>query len=887
MRRPRSSRLRSFLTAWIRRDRFEDSLDEEVWFHLDAYAEDLVCSGLPRREALRRARIHFGSVEGVKDDCRQARGLRLADEITRDTKHAGRFLRRNPGFGLVAIATLALSIGATVLVFSIIDAWLFRPLDFPEPERLTISVYATRERPSEPAVFVLFRDYLSWEERSRSFESMSAVFPRTYLMGDVAGTAEGLVVTGEFFRTLGVSARLGRTFSDADETGAAVTVLSHGLWERRFGASETVIGTSVTLNDVPHEVIGVMPPEFELRMLDRATGFELWTPFRPGEPGYAPGGTGGVAVLGRLRSGTSIAAAQQELTAIHRDTESVYARNAADFDVLVASLHADNARTVRLTLLIVAGAVGCLLLIACMNIAALWLGRAPGRTRGAAIRVALGAGRMRLVGQSLAESLLLACIGGACGLVFAMVAVRLFAAWNPLGVLPAAPIGIDMRSLVFASAITGAAALLCGIAPALRAAATDPNEALRTGGDRGSSTAFGRWNQTGLLGAQVAASVVLLVAVVLLVRTFARLQDEPLGFDVSNMTVAGLALPTAEFDSGDARHAFFDRLAERLGALPGVRRTVATTVPLLSAGVPVIVRTRTSDDETALRVPVQDVTLEFFTTLGIPLFAGRLFDIRDGPDVPPVAIVNESAARLLFGSPADALGRRLRIADDHWWAVAGVVGDTRSAFFNALEWVTNPVIYLPARQAFDAIRDPTVRSFPLHLRIESDAPLSMAEVRRAVAGLNAGVAVTHTRPATDVVAAALRQPAFRMWLLGWFALASLVLAAIGVYGIVSQGIAHRTREIGIRLALGAAPGRVRVAVTTRTLLTVALGAACGCGAAMVLASALEAVLYGIRPGDLVSFVAALAALLTVATGAAFAAALRATRISPVEVLRGN
>ena len=280
---------------------------------------------------------------------------------------------------------------------------------------------------------------------------------------------------------------------------------------------------------------------------------------------------------------------------------------------------------------------------------------------------------MRLIGQSLAQSLLLACIGGACGLGLATVAVRLFTAWNPLGVLPAAPVGIDLRSLVFAVAITGAAAVLCGIAPALRTAATDPNEALRTGGDRGSSTAFGRWSQTGLLAAQVAASVVLLVAMVLLVRSFARLQNEPLGFDVSNLTVAGLALPTVEFDSGDARHAFFERLAERLGALPGVRRTAAATVPLLSAGAPVIVQTRTGDDEAGLRVPVQDVTL-----------------------------------------------------------------------------------------------------------------------------------------------------------------------AVG-----------------------------------------------GCAAAMVLAAGLEAVLYGVRPGDLVSFTAALAALLIVAAGAAFAAALRATRISPVDVLRGN
>ena len=250
--------------------------------------------------------------------------------------------------------------------------------------------------------------------------------------------------------------------------------------------------------------------------------------------------------------------------------------------------------------------------------------------------------------------------------------------------LPAAPIAVDVRSLIFAGATTGAAAVLCGIAPALRAAATDPNEALRTGVDCGSSTAFGRWSQTALLAAQVAVSVVLLVAMVLLVRSFARLQSEPLGFDASNVAVASLVLPTEELDSGEARHRFFEQLAERIGALPGVRRTTASTAALLSSGVPVIVQTRGGDDEAALRIPAQDVTLGYFATLGILLSAGRLFDVRDGPDAPPAAIVNESAARVLFGSPADAVGRRLCFADDTWRHVAGVVGDTRSAFGSLL-----------------------------------------------------------------------------------------------------------------------------------------------------------------------------------------------------------
>ena len=811
----------------------------------------------------------------------------MIDGLARDLVHGSRVLRRNPGFAVIVLATLALAIGATVTVFSVVDAWLLKPLSFPNADRVVIGLGATRERPAEPAVFMLYRTYLGWKEQSRSFEVMSAAFRRAYLMtgqGD-ATTALGMAVTEEFFRTLGVSPALGRTLSERDVSGPAAVVLSRGLWERQFGASNTVLGTHVALNGVLHEVVGVMPREFDVRMLEQAQGSALWTLLKAGEPGYMPGGTGPVAIIGRLRNGTTIDAARAELDAIHRAIESGYAENVNRFVVHLASLQEDNTRTVRATLMTVAGAVGCLLLIACMNVGTLMLGQGLTRAREAAIRAAIGCGHGRLLRQFLTESLLVSVIGGVCGLILAFAATRLFTAWNPLATLPAAPIGIDLRVFAFAVAVMAFATVACGLVPAVRVAATDPNEALRSGGERGSTGAPAQRAQALLLAGQIAMSVVLLVATTLLVRTFVRLQAEPLGFDAMHLTVVSVALPVDEFDSSAKRNAFYREMAGRLASLPGVERVAAGTSPPLSSGALVSVRTTADDSSAPLRISAQDVTTEFFETLGIPLLTGRPFDARDSMASLPVAVLNESAARLLFGSPAEAVGRRMRIGPQPWREVVGVVRNTRSAFYNTLEWQTNPVVYLPAPQAFGTIRDPTVRSFVLHLQVRAARPLSMAEVRNQVRSLNSRVAVTELRAASDAIAEATRQPAFRMVLLGWFGAASLLLAAIGVYGLVAQGVARRTREIGIRLALGAEGNDVMRSVTRPALAAAIVGSLFGSAAALVLANTLQALLYGVRATDAASFITAATALLAVTAVAAFFPAFRATRIDPVHVLR--
>ena len=802
-----------------------------------------------------------------------------------EIKFAVRVLRKQPGFTAAVVATLALGIGSAVTVFSVVDAWLLRPLNFPRADRLVIGLGATRERPADPAIFSLYRDYLAWKARTRSFERMSAAFRRAYLMtgGGEPTTALGLAVTGDFFATLGVQPLIGRSLSDRDLANPAVAVLSYGLWSRQFGASNAVLGTRVTLNGVPHEIVGVMPREFDVRLLDPGA-FELWTPLETGETAYRPGGAGPVAVVARLRDGVSLDTAAAEGEAIRREVESAYTTDVARYVVQLASLQADNTRTVRTTLVTVSGAVGCLVMIACMNVGTLLLGRGVARTREAAIRAAIGSGRARLVRQFLVEALLLTAAGGLLGVALSAGAVRLFEAANPLGILPAHPVTIDLRVLGFAVFLTAATAIACGVVPAFRTAAVDPGDALRDGGERSSGTRTQR-TQAVLLASQLAGSVVLLVATTLLVRTFVRLQHEPLGFDAANLTVVSLALPIDEYGSSAKRNAFVEQVAERLAARPAVVSVAAGTSPPLSSGAPVSVRATADDIGDPLRISAQEISIGFFKTLGIPLIAGRDFGAADTPTGPAVAVLNEAAAQMMFGATAGAVGRRFRIGSRAWRDVVGVVANTKSSFYNTLEWLDKPVIYLPAPQAFSTIADPTVRSFGVHLHVRSRRQLAMSEVRDAVSSIGARAAITKVTTASDAVSEATRQPAFRVVLLGWFAAASLVLAAIGVYGLVSQGVAQRMREIGIRLALGAGGIEIITAVTRQAVITAAMGAAGGVVLAFALSRTLEAVVYGVRATDASSFAVAAFVLLAVAAIAALLPALRATGVNPVQILR--
>jgi predicted permease len=811
----------------------------------------------------------------------------LLDDFGRDLSHGARLLRRNPGFSTVVIATLAIAIGAAVTVFSIVDAWLFRPLNFPEADRLAIAFAARPERPTEPAVWLPYRAFLGWKERSRSFASISAAFPRDVILTTASDAQSilGLNVSPEFFRTFSVGPLVGRTLSESDATGPPAIVLTYGLWQRQFGGSAGVIGTSIMLSGMPHQVVGVMPRDFDTRVLDMR--FDFWTLLREGGAGYQPGGIGPVALVGRLRPGVSIDVARSELAGITRDIESGYQSNFNRFVVSLASLQADNTRTVRATLWTVSAAVVSLLLIAAMNVGTLLLGRGLGRLREAAIRIALGSGRARLVRQFLTESALIVFLGGIAGLACAAVAIRLFAAWNPLGALPSNAVHLDLRALAAAGVAMTATSIVCGLLSALRVSDADPYDALRSGGERGPAAVPAHRAQVVMLVAQMAGCVVMLVATTLLVRTFMRLQAEPLGFEARNVSVANLILPTDPFDSSEKRNLFYRQAAARIRTIAGVRAVAAGSSAPLTSGAPVTVNIGAQNSPEAPRISAQEVTTEFFDTLRIPILAGRMFDGRDSATGAPVAIVNERAARELFGGTTAAVGQHVRLDKTPAREIIGVAGGVRSAFFNTLEWKTDPIVYRPADQAFSTFSNPTATSFSIKLHVRADRQLAMGEIRDAVASVSPRATVTEVRTASEMIAEATRQPAFRMTLLFWFAAASVLLAGIGMYGLVSQAVTQRVRELAIRLALGAEPASLVAAIVGRALATAATGLVIGGVFALALGHILEALLYGVRPRDAVSFIGAGAVLLVVTAVAALVPALRAMHVDPVTILRAD
>ena len=699
----------------------------------------------------------------------------------------------------------------------------------------------------------------------------------------------GMRVTPEFFATLGVPAVRGRVLGAADASGPPAVVISYGLWQRDLGG-EDVIGRSLMLNDMSYTVAGVMPADFDVRLLDQREGAAFWTILRTGERGYDRGGIGPVAIVGRLRDGVAITAAKAELGTIMREAESAYARNfnqpTAEGDTFVvnlSSLQADNTRTLRSTLLTVLVAAVSLLLIASMNVGVLLLGRGLGRRGEVALRYALGAGRWRLIRQFTTESFVLSACGSVAGVGLAFGATRFFLAWNPLGTLPGNAVQLDVRALAVAILSMAVTTIVAGLVPAFRLSAARPAEHLRSG-DRGSVATPAQRAQQGMLVAQMAVSTMLLVCTALLVKTFVHLRAEPLGFEPADLTVATIVLPTMPFGSSEARNRFADELERKLLALPGVRAVAAATTPPLVGGPPMTVNLMAIDEMSARRISEQDVTDGFFSALRVPMITGRVFDGRDNARAAPAVVINEKAARDLFGDPYRALGRRVRLDDEGWRQVIGVVGNVQTTFFNTLQWRTDPMIYRPAAQSFARLA-PMATSFTLWVHIRAERPLSFAAITAAATAAGPRAAVTEVQRVSDMVSAATRQPSVRMSLLLWFCGVSLLLAAIGVYGLVTQAVTERLREIALRIALGAHRRDVIVGFVRSALISGAIGLGIGVALTMTLARTFESLLYGARAGDVVSLALATAVLLGVIGLAAWVPAMRATRVDAADVLR--
>ena len=882
--------------AWdrLRRSRLERDIEEELRFHVDAEVQANLRRGLTSADARKAAYESLGGPPLlVREQITDARGVTVIEDFRRDVPQGIRLLRRDPGATAVMTATLALAIGGTVTAFSITDAWLFRPLRFPDADRLVVAFMATAASPTEPAVWLPYRAYLSWRESVRSMSSVSAAFfhGATWQTSPDARSLVGMRVTPEFFSTLGVPALRGRHLAASDGGGSPAIVLSYGLWQRELGGAADAVGRVVTLSDVPYTVVGIMPADFDVRLLDHPEGAAFWTLIRPGEGGYEPGGTGPVTILARLADGVTIESAQAEAAAVMLRAEEAYANsfNQPDpagnrFVLNLSSLQADNTRTVRATLLTLMVAALALLVIAAMNVGTMLLGRGLGRREEAAVRHALGAGRSRLVRQFLTESLILSACACGLGLGLAVAGVRLFAAWNPLGTLPAGGLSIDARTLLAAAAGLALTTMLAGLVPALRLSASGIGTALRSG-ERGRTTAPAQPAQRMMLVAQMAVSTVLLVCTGLLARTVFQLRSEPLGFAAAGVTVAEVALPTTAFESSAARNRFYERLETRLAARPGVRAVAAATTPPLVGSAFTTVNLTTADSPSAPRMSAPSVTSGYFKALAIPIAAGRTFDQRDGADGQPVAVLNVRAATQLFGNPAAAIGRRLRVDDGAWREIVGVVGNVRTTFFNTLEWRTDPMVYRPAAQSLSRPASLSATHITLWVHVRAERPLPAAELRQAAAAAGPRAGVVSVQPVADLVAGAMKQPTFRMTLLLWFCGGCLLLAAIGVYGSVTQAVTDRLPEIAIRLAVGADPRVLTMSFVRRAVATGAAGLAIGVALSIALARLLESMLYGVSPADAASLTLAGVVLLAVTSVAAWLPALRATRMSAVRVLR--
>jgi len=796
-----------------------------------------------------------------------------------DLKYAARMLRKSPAFTFLVVVMLALGIGANAAMFSIFDAWLLQPLHFPNPERLTIILKSEATSPREPKIFDGYRDWEAWTRQSRSFTNLAGVFWRSFQGRNGDEGVFGMIVTANLFDTLGVPPERGRTFRPEDMDGPPVAVIGHDLWQRRFHGAPDILGREVALDSKTYQIIGVMPRGFGLRMINQDNDTQFYAVIQKDEAGYRGDGAAPIAVVGRLKPGVGIAAAQAELAGIQRSLDQAHPDNPKGYTVLVSNLQLDNTRNVRASLSLAAAALGFILLIVCANVGSLLLGRTLQRQREMAIRAALGSGRRRIIRQLLVESAAITALGAGAGMLIAYAAIQTFAAVNPFGRMPPNAISLDWRGLAFTLLASLASTLIFGLAPALEAARVDLNQAMRAS-TKNVAGGPGAFHLRGfLVSGQVALSMMLVVGAALLTETLFRLESQPLGFRTNGVTVASVGIPKEHWNK------VRDRLLDKLRSTSGVDSAAISNLTPLGSGEEnrfSIEGQPAATEDLAPKAGTQSVTPGYFQTLGIPIIGGRPFTSHDKSDSDPVVILNRNAAERWFNT-REAIGARVKLHDDKTWrTVVGVVGDTSYTFYNTLEWLTGPRIFVPSAQAADERLSPVAREVYL---IVHGQPMTADTARALLKAVDPGLHLGRLRSLPDLVDEVVQQPRLRTWLLAALAAMSLLLAAIGIYGVMAQSMIQRTQEIGIRMALGARPGDlVRVVVGQGVRLALA-GIVIGVVGALALTRIISSLLYGVKPTDAATFIGAAFVLLGAVLMAALIPARTAARVDPMVALR--
>jgi putative ABC transport system permease protein len=803
--------------------------------------------------------------------------------LLQDLRYAFRLLAKSPSFTAIAILTLALGIGANTAIFSVVNGVLLRPLSFLDPSRLVI----VAEKSPFPTISTSYQNFVDWRDQSRSFESMEGT-RSTGLSLTGAGDPELLtarMATAGLFPLLGVEAREGRTFlPEEDKAGSApVVMLTYGLWQRRFGGSREIIGKPITLDSRPYTVVGVLPPGFQLlQPADVFVPFVPWAVTLPDDRNWHPG----IIAIARLKPGVSRETARAEMVGITKRLEEQYPDYNTGTSADVVGLQEQLVQNVRPALILLLGAVSLVLLIACVNVANLLLARASSRGREVAIRTAMGAGRGRVVRQLLTESVLLSLGGGLLGIFFAWASLGPLLKISAGSVPQVVPIELDRSVLVFTFVVSLITGLFFGLVPALRTAKLDLRETLNEG-SRGSTSGPGHHRIRGVLVAsEIALAVLLLVGSGLLLRSFSRLQDVPPGFQADHLLVADIPLSQTAYAKPEQRYQFFDRLVERVKALPGVRSAGAASFLPVSGGGSVIHFNitghppKTPHDYVA--AGYRTVTPNYLETLGVPLLRGRMLTPADNDKAPAVVVINASMAAKYFPNE-NPLGKRLQLGatpdkDVPTMEIVGVIGDVRPG----LGVDPQTEMYLPYRQA-DLILP--VFQLSVVLRTAADPQLQTAALRSALGEIDPNQPLVRVRTMEDNMAATVAQPRFRTWLIGIFAAVALVLAAVGVYGVMSYTVTQRTNEIGIRITLGAQPEDVFKAIVGEGLRLALAGVAIGTVAALALTRLLQSFLFGISAYDPITFLGVAMLLTMVAAAASFFPARRATLVDPMVALR--
>jgi putative ABC transport system permease protein len=803
-------------------------------------------------------------------------------DLLYDLRYAARLQRKNPGFTIVAVIALALGIGANTAIFSVVNTVLLRPLPYKDPERL-VMVWEDASKQGYPRDTPAAANFVDWRDQNQVFEGMAAIVDTSFNLtgsGDPE-RLEGRSVSANMFPLLGVEPQIGRVFTAAeDQPGAQrVVLLSYALWQRRFGGDPGIVGQSLTLNGESHVVVGVMPARFQFPSSDD----QAWVPIALTQQDAGNRDRHYLQVLARLKPGVSLAQAQSEMSTIAARLQQQYPESNTDLGAAVQPLHKHLVGDIKPALLVLLGAVGLVLLIACANVANLLLARAAVRQKEIAVRVALGARRWRLIRQFLTESVLLSSLGGLVGLAIAYGGLVLLKAFIPENISQAREISIDLKVLGFTFLVSVATGLIFGLAPAVQATRFNQIDTLKEGG-RDAATGGGGKRLRGLLVmAEVAISLVLLIGAGLLINSFLRLRNVDPGFRADNLLTMKVVLPDAKYETMERRSVFYTDLINRVQSLAGVRSAAVTTnLPLYRQGnsISIGIEGRPAPPPgQELIVVTRIVSPGYFDTMSIPLLQGRQLTEQDIRTTPRVVVISETMARRYWPGE-DAVGKRISLGrirkPEDWFQVIGVVKDVRQFELTA---EPKPQMYLTYRQAgfFDA-RDLVVKT-------DVDPASMAATVRKAVWEIDKDQPVSNIQTMEEILADSIARQRFSMLLLAIFAAVALVLAGVGIYGVMSYSVAQRAREIGIRMALGAQTGAVLKLAVGYGMKLVLAGLVIGLIAAFALTRVMSTLLFGVTATDPATFTLISLLLISVAALASYIPARRATRVNPIIALR--